>query len=256
MPSHVTFFSDYNYDFLIFLGLKSKCYYKKHFNVTDSHDVKHTYKHKGIKSIRQLSFDTFYNALTKNEVSYVTEKHFKIEKFQIFASEMVKKCGNAADLKRYYFSEYFSLPFGHKDIDLFEDKIDKNENVDIFKESHAPHYIPPYFFDKMVKNVYERKCFNPEGELFEDFDASSSNNEVLYNLLESDLSRHASDKSMSSPIRHYVGEKVLRKQLTSAEVDLLYEESKTKDNDVVERYNTNTVIEPIFDKRLDSNGCA
>ena len=114
-----------NFDFLILLALKSKVYYKQFIDTTtDTENInkKECFKHKGISSASKLTYETFLKILTENYQTTVKEKQFKIEKFQIFASEIEKKCSNNLDNKRYFFNSYFSLPYGHSDIEKYESK--------------------------------------------------------------------------------------------------------------------------------------
>ena len=219
-----------NFDFLIFLGLKSKCYFKKHVNVLDMTKEKLVFKHKGIRSISHLSYEMFYKTLTQDQRGSVLEKQFKIDKFQIFASEVSKKCSNSYDNKRYYFNQYFSLPYNHSDIKVYEDKLDRNESVADFETVNPPSFIPPYFLAKYIENVHKGKYFRAEGELFDDFTKSVSNDNNLYALLKRDLEATKEELAAESQDKsQYTGERVTFPRISSEEVNHIINQSRSRD---------------------------
>ena len=244
-----------DFDFLIFLGLKSKCYFKKHVNVLDMNKEKLVFKHKGIRSISHLSYEMFYKTLTQDQRGSVIEKQFKIDKFQIFASEVSKKCSNSYDNKRYYFNQYFSLPYNHSDIKVYEDKLERNESVADFESVNPPSFIPPYFLAKYIENVHKGKCFRAEGELFDDFTKSDSNDKNLHALLKRDLEATKQELTAESQDRsQYTGERVTLPRVSSEEVNRIMHQAKSRDvSRSLPHDNPSSRNEPIFKNVQEGN---
>ena len=161
--------------FLTHCNISSKVYYKQYYNINGSlsGEKKDIFKHKGIRSIKNLTTQLYNEILTTNKPHRVVEKQFRGERFRIYAAEIRKKLSSSFCGKRYYYNPWFSQPFSHPDIDVYLEKVAQNEPVSEFIDSSPPTFIPPYFWDKMVKNVQEKKYFRREGDLFCDFNKYS-----------------------------------------------------------------------------------
>ena len=110
-----------NFDFIVFMALKSKVYYQKLAHV-DNTEEKMIFKHKGIGAVKDLSAELFDEILQKGKIKETSkEKQFHTKLLRIFCANVDKQFSNSFDAKMYYFNTYFALPYGHPDVKLFKD---------------------------------------------------------------------------------------------------------------------------------------
>ena len=155
-----------------------------------------------------------------DDVHYLVNRQLKIENFSIFTIDQNKRAITSYDSKRYYTSQFFSLPFHHPDIKKYEELKRKGEDVSMFEDTSPPHFIPSYFWTKFTKNVEERKYIDAQGPLFNDHDNSAQNEIVLYSILQTSFESSSKDVSQSQ----YVGEKISKNSTASTDAEEIIED--------------------------------
>ena len=154
-----------NYDFLYFLTLRSKVYLKSYFKVhPDSEgERKDVFKHKGIKSIKHLTYEMFYDILTTNRQYTVLEKQFRSENFQIYASEIDKHVSSSFCEKRFFFHHIFLYPMAIPTT-IFIYNVSKMVKMStIFKFHDLRITFRPIFGINIYKISREKIVFSPMG---------------------------------------------------------------------------------------------
>ena len=94
-----------------FIGLKLKAYCYKVYR-----DEKEHKKSKGVvkhKVSNQLSYKTYEETLNRNCKEEVSFNTIRSKKFQIYSINQTKYALSNYDNKRYWYSDFESLPFGH-----------------------------------------------------------------------------------------------------------------------------------------------
>ena len=244
--------------FHIFIGGKAKVYVKKNICLSSKDIEKTIVKHKGISNTSQLTYESFLECLTEDKCQYVTNTQFRIEKLHIYTSEATKKATNMADAKRFYMSKYFSSPFSHPDVKLYKDMKSKNEDVFNFVESKPPHFIPKYFFDKFVENVVTKKQYiKAEGEIYNDYDKTSENDDRLYDILKSSFQNcnirkdydtySGEDEEIEIITEEYI-DNIITEGISPSEEELENEKKKLLEK---KKKNDTFTNPPIFEKNTD-----
>ena len=178
--------------FLNHINISSKVYYKQYYNpnaVNDNDDgKKEVFKHKGIKSISSLSKKIYEEILKEDKPFRVTERHFKSDRFIIYASEIRKRLSRSLCLKRFLYNPFFGTPYGYYENKIYLEKKEKNLDVSDYEIPVPPRFIPARFWQKMVKNVQERRFIHiGDNPIYQDYDKTEENDRVLFNLFKDEF---------------------------------------------------------------------
>ena len=196
----------------------------------------------------KLSEETFRDIFDKGTIHNTTQAELNIQQFHVYAAkvtslplsfkksiphhinhftfiifQVIKTLANSLDLKRYYFGRFYSVAFGHPDIQVYLDRLSAGQDVSDFTLPILPHYLPLYFLNQLAEHVQQQKYIKIDADpIFDDEHSSAKNNDIIRKLLENE---EVADDSISQ----YCGERIPHSKLNNDDIREITQKSSQVD---------------------------